>query len=149
MADEKPALHIDTDWKRQAQEEKKRLADAAAQKAREAAAAPTGPIMPSSSAMPASSAAVSGRGGRDADAGPTFKSLVQSMVAQTLFYLGDIAARGAEPNVDFDRAKNQIETLGILEQKTTGNLTDDELKILDAALYETRTRYVNVASQYL
>ena len=38
MAEEKPSLHIDTDWKRQAQEEKKRLAEEEARKAKESAA---------------------------------------------------------------------------------------------------------------
>ena len=34
MAEEKPSLHIDTDWKKQAQEEKKRLAEEEARKAK-------------------------------------------------------------------------------------------------------------------
>jgi hypothetical protein len=46
-------------------------------------------------------------------------------------------------------AKHQIDILGILEDKTKGNLTDEEKHLLDAALYETRMRYVNVASQYV
>ena len=56
---------------------------------------------------------------------------MQSLVAQTLFYLGDIAARGMEPTVNLDMAKHQIDTLGMLEEKTRGNLTDDEKRALD------------------
>ncbi len=37
----------------------------------------------------------------------------------------------------------------MLEDKTKGNLTDEEKTLLDAALYETRTRFINVASQLL
>ena len=53
----------------------------------------------------------------------SFPTLVQSLLTQILFYLGDLATRGAEPNVNLDMAKHQIDTLGILEEKTRGNLT--------------------------
>jgi hypothetical protein len=45
-------------------------------------------------------------------------------------------------------AKHQIDVLAVLEEKTRGNLSDDEKRILDTALYETRMRYVSVASRY-
>jgi len=37
---------------------------------------------------------------------------------------------------------------GVLEEKTKGNLVPDEQKLLDNALYETRMRFVSLASQY-
>jgi hypothetical protein len=46
-------------------------------------------------------------------------------------------------------AKHQIDILGVIEDKTKGNLSDEEKHLLDAALYETRMRYVSVASQYV
>jgi hypothetical protein len=70
-------------------------------------------------------------------------------MTQVLFYLGDLATRGAEPAVNFDMARYQLDNLAVLEQKTTGNLTDEEKKLLDTALYETRMRFVSVASQYI
>jgi hypothetical protein len=45
-------------------------------------------------------------------------------------------------------AKHQIDTLGILEEKTRGNLTEEEQRMMDTVLYEARMRYVSVASQY-
>ena len=39
MADEKPSLHIDTDWKKQAQEEKRKLAEEEQKRAAEREAA--------------------------------------------------------------------------------------------------------------
>ena len=45
-------------------------------------------------------------------------------------------------------AKLQIDILGVLEEKTKGNLTEEEQNSLNVALYETRMRYVAVASQY-
>ena len=70
-------------------------------------------------------------------------------MTQALYYLGDLAVRGGEPEVNLDMAKHHIDTLGVLEEKTAGNLTEDEKKLLDSALYETRMRYVSVASQYI
>jgi hypothetical protein len=145
MAEEKPSLHIDTDWKRQAQEEKKRLAEEEARKAKESAATAAAP----SPTPRAPGAAPSGARPR-AEALPaaSFPVLVQSLLTQILYYLGDLSTRGGEPQVNLDMAKHNIDILGILEEKTRGNLTDDEKRMLDTALYETRMRYVSVASQY-
>jgi hypothetical protein len=77
-----------------------------------------------------------------------FPTLVQSILTQILFYLGDLTQRGSEPNVNLDMAKHQIDIMGILEEKTRGNLSEDEQKLLDTALYEARMRYVSVASQF-
>jgi len=142
MSEEKPSLHIDTDWKRQAQEEKKRLAEEEAKKAKESA--PTAPAPAPGGAAPR---AASPRG--KAEMPPaSFPTLVQSILTQILFYLGDLTQRGSEPNVNLDMAKHQIDILGILEEKTRGNLTEEEKQLLDTALYETRMRYVSVASQF-
>ncbi len=78
----------------------------------------------------------------------SFPTLVQSILTQILFYLGDLTQRGSEPNVTLDMAKHLIDILGILEEKTRGNLTEEEKQLLDTALYETRMRYVSVASQF-
>jgi uncharacterized protein DUF1844 len=152
MAEEKPSLHIDTDWKRQAQEEKRKLAEEEARKPKESS--PLGsPTAASVGVGPAASRASAGaasasRGHAEAVPPPSFATLVQSLLTQILYYLGDLSARGGEPQVNLDMAKHQIDMLGVLEEKTRGNLTEDEKKLLDTALYETRMRYVSVASQY-
>jgi hypothetical protein len=46
-------------------------------------------------------------------------------------------------------AKHQLGLLDVLEEKSKGNLTDEERHTLDGALYETRARFINVASQYI
>lgn len=148
MADEQPSLHIDTDWKKQAQEEKKRLAE---QQKQAAAAAPA----PARDAEPMGAPAVGGaRGagpaGRERGEMPpaTLGTLVQSLLTQILFYLGELAPRGSQPQVNLDMAKHNIDLLTVLEEKTANNLNEEEKRLLDAALYETRMRYVSVASQY-
>lgn len=150
MAEEQPSLHIDTDWKKQAQEEKRKLAEQEKQR-KEAAAAPAAatppPGAPTGAAATSTRAASAARGGARELPPPSFATLVQSIVTQILFYLGDLSARGGEPALNLDMAKHQIDTLGILEEKTKGNLSEEEQHLLDAALYETRMRYVAVASQ--
>ena len=136
---EQPSLHIDTDWKTQAQEEKRKLAEQEKKRAAESAA-------PAGAATARSSA-----GRRAARELPpaSFGTLVQSLLTQSLFYLGDLAMQGGEPTVNLDMAKHQLDTLAVLEEKTNGNLTPEEQRMLDGGLYEVRMRYVAVASEYV
>jgi hypothetical protein len=145
MAEEQLSLHIDTDWKKQAQEEKRRLAEQEQKKAAEASAAPT----PAQEGAPRRPGAAGGKGGARELPPASMGSLVNTLVTQALFYLGDLAPQGSEPTVNLDMARHQIDTLNILEEKTRGNLNEEEQRILDTALYESRNRFVNVASQYI
>ena len=142
-------LHIDDDWKKQAQEEKKRLAE---QAARDRPAAPAGPAGVVTSAKPAAPPAAAARGGgrRNEREMPeaSFSTLVQSIVTQILLYVGDLAVRGSEGMTNLDMARHHLDTLGILEEKTRGNLTPEEKEMLDGALYETRMRFINVSSRH-
>ena len=159
--DDKLSLHVDTDWKKQAQEEKRRLAE----QQQKAAAAPPPPRTPPPGvglgpvgmdpAAPAGAAGMPGRAGAAAARGrrerpeASFATLVQSVMTQALFYLGELAPAGAEPVLNLDMAKHQIDTLNVLEEKTVNNLTEEEQRLLDHALYDLRARFVAVASQYL
>jgi len=163
MAEDKPSLHIDDDWKKQAQEEKRRLAEQQQKAAAPAAprVAPPGMGVPpgaapgmapadprAGSTAPATAGARSARGQRQLPEA-SFATLVQSVMTQAMFYLGELSPYGGEPTLNLDMARHQVDTLGVLEEKTVNNLTDDEKRLLDAALYETRTRFVAVASQFI
>ena len=78
----------------------------------------------------------------------SFGTLVNSLVTQVLLYLGDLTPRGAEPQVNLDMARFNVDLLSVIEQKTKNNLSADEQRLLDNALYETRMRFVSVASAY-
>jgi hypothetical protein len=78
-----------------------------------------------------------------------FGSLVNSIVTQALYYLGELSPSGGEPMLNLDMAKHQIDTLAVLEEKTANNLDEEERRLLDGALYESRSRFVNVASQFI
>ncbi len=136
-------LSVDSDWKAQAREEKKRLAEEAA--ARQEAAKPkeTPATSPTAGSTPAAA--------RATEAGAVdFKSLVKSIGDQTLIYLGIVpVGEGGRGILDLDAAKKQIDLLGVLESKTTGNLDAAEQSALDLALYESRSRFSSVASRYI
>jgi hypothetical protein len=171
MAEEPSPLHIDTDWKKQAQEEKRRLAEDEQKRAAErdraaAASAPavgTGAVGSGSGGGAGLREAASAEGtpgaraarGRGAAAGrerampeASFATLVNSLVTQSLLHLGDLTPRGVEPQINLDLAKFNVDLLAVLEEKTKNNLTADEQKLLDSALYEVRMRFVSVASAY-
>jgi hypothetical protein len=159
MAEEQPSLHIDTDWKKQAQEEKKRLAEKAAKEQQEKAAAPAaaapavGGAMsaPADPRVPGGAPARGARGARGQRELPpaSIGTLASSLMNQALYYLGDLAYQGGDPVTNLDMAKHQIDTLTVLEEKTAGKLTPDEQQALDLALHETRSRFVSVASQFI
>ena len=70
-------------------------------------------------------------------------------MSQALYYLGDLAYQGGDPVTNLDMAKHQIDTLTVLEEKAGNNLTQEERAALDRALFETRSRFVSVASQFI
>ena len=135
------SFSVDSDWKKQAQEEKRRLAEESAKPAASPAPAPQASSRPSTR-----------RRRRSAEdlPEPSFAALVQTLASQALLYMGGVAVSAAgEGIVDLDQAKQQIDLLTVLEEKTQGNLSDDERATLDVTLYETRMRFVGVASRYI
>ena len=161
MSDEKPGLHIDLDWKKQAQEEKRKLEEAEKQRAEERAAqqqatppAPAGVVPSAVTAAEGTGgaggrmAAGRGRGARELPPA-SVASLAQSLVTQALYYLGDMGARGGDEMANMDMAKHLIDTMGVLEEKTKGNLTPEEAGFLDQALYEARMRFIAVAGEVI
>ncbi|HRK30144.1 MAG TPA: DUF1844 domain-containing protein [Tepidisphaeraceae bacterium] len=134
---ETPSLQIDDDWKKQAQEEKRKLAEKAASAP---AAAPAGVARASEGKTPP--------GEREAPQA-SFPTLVRSIMTQSLMYLGELAVRGGEQMLNLDMAKYQIDLLGVLETKTKGNLSAEEQKLLDLTLYDLRSRFSETASRYV
>ena len=131
---EKPKIVVDEDWKASAQAEKEKLASQ--EKATSARAGPAG--------GPAASAA----GGPQARALPpaSVATLVSGIVTQIMFALGAIEDPQTKRRYrDMALAKHQIDLLAVLEEKTKGNLTEEEKRLLDQALYEVRMQYVRVA----
>ena len=72
-----------------------------------------------------------------------FTSLIFSLSSSALFHLGEIAdPQTGKRARDLPLAKHTIDTIAMLKEKTTGNLTDEERKFLDSVLDDMRWRYV-------
>jgi hypothetical protein len=74
----------------------------------------------------------------------TFERVIQSLYMQALLQLGGAAAPGQQPQVDILGARQTIDMLGILAEKTQGNRTEAETKLLDTALFELHMGFLEV-----
>ena len=77
-----------------------------------------------------------------------FSTFVISLGSSVLVHLGDLAAPGDESSQrDLPLAKQTIDLLGMLAEKTRGNLTADEARLLEHLLYDLRIKYVEAKKQ--
>ena len=75
-----------------------------------------------------------------------FTTLVAELAMQASFFMGEIADPETEkPVEDLNRAKYLIGELGVLEEKTKGNLTPQEEQALKNVLFDLRMKYVKKA----
>lgn len=118
---------VDEEWKKQAQREKEILAAQEEEERKKAQQqqqqrSRRGPLPPGN-----------------------FAALVSMLVTQALFALGLLKIEGQEKEPDLELARYNIDMLETLEEKTKGNLTEEEEKILKNTLNEVRMAYVKVA----
>ena len=76
-----------------------------------------------------------------------FATFVLSLSHSALMHLGDApdpSGEISEPNLEL--ARQTVDVLGLLEEKTRGNLTGEEERILHQALFDLRMRYARKAS---
>ena len=121
--DEKKTI-VDEDWKQQAQKEKEVLAaqeEAGEEKAQDEKSQ-RGPLPKGD-----------------------FAALVSMLVTQAFFALGMLKVEGQEKEPDLELAKYNIDMLETLQEKTKGNLTEEEEKVLENTLEQLRMSYVKVA----
>jgi hypothetical protein len=76
--------------------------------------------------------------------GVDFAGFVLSLATTAAVYFGDIAdpTTGQSAPANLPAAAQMIEILGMLEQKTKGNLLPPEAQLIGDLLYELRMRYV-------
>ena len=73
----------------------------------------------------------------------SFSTFVFSLSSSALLHFGEIPdPTTGQKNKNLTMAKHTIDILGMLEEKTKGNLTDDEAQLLKNILYDLRMRYV-------
>ena len=74
---------------------------------------------------------------------PTFQTLVATLASQAMNSLGMLAEEGKEPpKANFDHAKFVIDLLGVLEEKTKGNLSEPEGAMIRGVLTDLRMAFV-------
>lgn len=122
MADDDKKIIIDEDWKQQAQKEKEVL------KEKEAAGHEAGPD-------------------ERADMPPAdFSGLVSMLASQAFWTLGVFRMdENDQREPDFEMAKFNIDLLGVIEEKTKGNLDDDEAEMLKTTLSQLRMTFVQLS----
>lgn len=103
---------------------------------------------PAAGAEPAATASEAARAGRDADAAVepvTFSTFVLGLSTQALLHLGEIQSPlSGQTERDMAAAKQVIDILGILRDKTRTNLEPAEEQLLETILYDLRIRYVEL-----
>jgi hypothetical protein len=133
--DSEPKIVVDSDWKEQVAREKEQAAEEKVESQRQDAAdEPSGAAdskPPSGSTPPPPQA--------------SFEVLAYSLFAQAMSSLGQsIDPEIPQGSVNKPYAKHYIDTLEMLSEKTSGNLSDDESTMLNGILHTLRMAYVNV-----
>ena len=124
MAEEKKEkkIIIDEDWKKEAQKEKETLAAKEEAEKKEAEEEKAHPLPPGN-----------------------FAALISMLTTQALFAMGVLKIEGQEGNEpDLNLAKYNIDMLETLEEKTKGNLSEQEKKVLADTLNQIRMAYVKL-----
>jgi len=73
-----------------------------------------------------------------------FTMLVMSLGSSVLMHLGELAESGEPGHLDLPLAKQTIDIIGMLQEKTKGNLTDEEARLLEHLLFDLRLKFVDV-----
>ncbi|MEO0586433.1 MAG: DUF1844 domain-containing protein [Planctomycetota bacterium] len=127
MSEETPKIQIDSDWKAQAQAEKAKLAEQdkkAAEAGPDAAGGMPGQLPPAS-----------------------FETLVSTLATQAVYALGGVQdPQTGQRMVDLGLARHSIDLLGVLEEKTKGNLTEEQADMIAQTVYELRNHYVQIGN---
>jgi hypothetical protein len=76
----------------------------------------------------------------------TFERLVESFYMTALLQMGAIRQEGEPPAVDIIGARQTIDSITILQDKTKGNLTDREQTLLQNVLFELRMAWIEITN---
>jgi len=81
--------------------------------------------------------------GRAVPQEPDFNFFITTLALQASIALGDVPNPVTnKKEEDINQAKFLIDTLGMLKEKTKGNLNSQESNLLDNLLYELRMQYI-------
>ncbi len=75
-----------------------------------------------------------------------FENLVQQFYVSAMIQMGAGTQEGQRPRVDILGARTTIDLLGVLAEKTKGNLSEAEDRTLQTVLFETRMAFMELTS---
>ena len=82
--------------------------------------------------------------GADHPPAMSFDQLVQSVYMTSIMQLGGATPEGQQPQVDIIGARQSIDMLSVLAEKTKSNLTPEESRLLESALFELRMAFLEI-----
>jgi hypothetical protein len=75
-----------------------------------------------------------------------FSTFIVSLSTEVIFHLGEYPHPvTGEKNKDLPMAKHVIDTLAMLKDKTKGNLSEEETKLLEGMLYDLRMAFIRAS----
>lgn len=131
--EEEPKLIIDEDWKSQVEREREEL-----RKEEEASASET----------TAEGQGEQAEGELPPPPPASFSFLVTTLASQAMAALGQIPGDDGQPlPVNLDYARHFIDLISVLEEKTKGNLDDEESSFVEQTLHQMRMMFVAIKQQ--
>ena len=76
----------------------------------------------------------------------TIEHVIQSIYLSAIVALGAATEPGQKPRIDILGARQSIDMLGALQEKTKGNLSEKEQRLLQNALFELRMMFLDVTN---
>lgn len=84
--------------------------------------------------------------GMETAQGVTFEHVIQSIYLSAVMAMGASTEEGQKPRIDIIGARQSIDMLAILQDKTKGNLTEKERQLLQNALFDLRMMFVEITN---
>ena len=135
--DESTKKRVDESWKEQVEREK--TVEPAA-----AASSTPPPVQQPGPSQPQPETRESQPESGDENPEARWDLFISGLAMESLIAMGDMVHPVTrKPAVDLRRAKYLVDLMGVLEEKTKGNLSVDEERLLTDALYQLRMRYLN------
>ena len=127
MADDEKKIIADEDWKEEAQHDKEKLAQQEAAEKKKEEEQEKEQKKESAKLPPGD-----------------FAALISMLTSQALFAMGLLEVEGPKKEPDLEMARYNIDMLATLQEKTKGNLTEQEAAVLENTLSQVRMAFVKV-----
>lgn len=78
----------------------------------------------------------------------SFERLVQSVYMTAIMQLGGATPEGQKPQIDLMGARQSVDMLTVIAEKSKGNLSPSESQLLDSALFELRLAFLEITQSF-